>query len=357
MPPSSQEIDMPAGTRYIVEVTDDARTGKIVMPLGRPEVQQPAAAFVFDVLGAEDLASLKRDKQLTDGDLKLLSHLRDVIFTQEGAELVIRDGVSFEANKEILDPDAQFEEYFMPQRKGEGQIYTCTVEIISNDPDRARKRQMLAYQVMFMLHRFKLGYEVRADEVDLLQELSDEAERRNLVRFDMGKNTFVLTEDGERAHRSLVEEAQQLIRRYDIFTDVDVDLSDTDVRFATGHGQDLRVPVWELVGINPFRARFVLGLNDGEWDTLDDWPRRILDPRWFDGVFAFIEQCPTIEDVGRERLERVVDEGKRELRGEAPEGDFDDDDRGYRTVTTYGGPGYYHDPFFGNNWWWLLFLL
>ncbi len=339
---------MPAVT-YLIELTDDAKTGKIVMPLQKADVQRPAADFVFEILGSDDPAGLARDKHLSASDLKLLGHLRDVVFEGRGTDLAIRDGVSFEANREILDPDAPLEEYFLPRNRGGTDVYLCEIEIISQDPDRARKRQMAAYQTMYMLHRFQRGYEIRADEVDALRSLTEDAEQRGLLQFDMGKNTFVLTEDGVKAHQSLLSDAQELIRRYDLFADTDLD-ADGEIRFQTGHGRDLRVPVYELAGINPFRARFVLGLNDGEWDELREWPSRILDPRWFDEIFGIIEDSPTCDDIGRERLERVFDEGRSVLRGDPDyeEGDYED---------VRSGPGYYRDPYFSSSWWWLLFLL
>ncbi|MBM3270875.1 MAG: hypothetical protein FJZ01_24855 [Candidatus Sericytochromatia bacterium] len=340
---------MPTPT-YLIELTDDSRTGKLVVPMQRPEIQRPAADFVFDFIGAGDPARLAREKHLSDADLKLLGHLRGMVFEPDGPDLVIRDGVSFEANREVLDPDASLEEYFLPRRRGDADVYLCQIEVVGHDPDRARKRQMLAYQVMFMLHRFRQGYEVRADEVDLLRDLTEEAEQRGLLRFDMGKQTFVPSEDGLKAHDSLLAEARELVRRYDLFSDCD-EGPDGEPLFGSGHGRDLRVPIYELAGINPFRARFVLGLGDDEWDAMDEWPRKIRDPRWFDELFAFVERCPTIEDVGRDRLERLFDAGRAELRGDA---DYSEPE--YERVSGYG-PGYYRDPFFANSWWWLLLLV
>ncbi len=310
-------------SKYLVEVTDDAKTGKLVLPLQKPAVQQAAIDFVFDVLGAQDPGQLARDMHLTEADLALLTRLQGTIFEKDGDELIIREGVSFEANHEILDPDAMLEEYFVPRRRpgSDTEVYVCVIEIVSGGSDRAQRRQMLPFQLLFMLHRFKRGYEIRADEVDLLRELTDEAENRGLLQFDMGKSSFVLAPDGEQAYKNLVTEAQDLVKRFDIYADVDLEFRG-DVHFGTGSGQDLRVPMYQLAGVDPFRARFVLGLNDGEWDDLQDWPRRILDSGWFDEVFAYVEQCPTIEDIGRQQLERVHDAGRRELRGE---GDFDDE--------------------------------
>lgn len=302
---------------YLIEVTDDARTGKLVLPVQKPDIQRPAIDFVFDVLGAPDPGRLGRELHLTPSDVALLARLQKTIFERDGDELVIRDHISFEANNEILDPDAMLEEYFVPRRRpgSDAEIYVCAIEVVAGGDDRAQKRQMLQFQLLFMLHRFKKGYGIKADEVDLLRGLTEEAESRGLLQFDMGKSTFVLTPDGEQAYKTMVDEAQELIKRFDIYADVDMEFGG-DVFFGTGSGQDLRVPVYQLAGIDPFRARFILGLNDGEWDNLEDWPRRILSPAWFDEIFAYVEQCPTIDDIGRRRLEQVHDAGRRELRGD-----------------------------------------
>ena len=340
---------------YLVEVSDDAKSGKVVFPLQKPEIQRPAIDFVFDVLGAE-VGVVLADHKMPASDTRILQHLQGLIFTRENGELLIRDGISFEANRTTLDPDAHLEEYFLPRRgPGINDVFVCSLEIVSHDPETAKRRQMLAFQIMFALHRFKLGHQTTGDEVDTLTDLTGEAENKGLLIFNMGKNTFAVTPDGEKAHASLVAEAQELIRRYDIFADADMD-SDGSVRFGTGLGRDLRVPIWEFIGINPFRTRFVLGLNDGEWDTLADWPRAIVNPEWFDGVFAPIEESPSVEDIGRDTVQRIFEEGKRALRGDDPE----QEDGDYETVTTYAEPGFqngYRDGFFSNNWWWVLFLL
>ncbi len=335
---------------YLVELSDESKTGKIVLPLSRSAIQRPAVQFVFDVLGAEPDA-LVAEHGLPASDARLLAHLRDVIFTQEGQELVIRDGVEFEANNSPLDPDAQLEEYFLPRPDRPGDVHICHIEVLSADPARARIRQMRAYQVMFALHEFKRGYQTTMTDVDTLRPVTEEAEAKGLLRFDLSKNTFQATPEGENAYQSLIAEAQELIRRYDLFCDVDLAKGQTEIRFGSGLGQDLRIPIWELNGINPFRARFVLGLNDGEWDALGDWPKRIVNPRWFDEIFAPIEDAPTIDNLGRPLCERIFDEGKAELRGEATT---------YTTTETYVDGGYsgsyYRNSFIDNSLWWLLFL-
>jgi hypothetical protein len=100
-----------------------------------------------------------------------------------------------------------------------------------------------------------------------------------------------------------------LIRRYDIFCDVNVDSSGI-ARFDTGVGKDLRVPVYEMEGLDPFRARFLLGINDGEWDNLVNWQDLLKDRKWYDQVFLPIERAPSVEEVGEDKLRSIIDQAK-----------------------------------------------
>jgi len=38
-------------------------------------------------------------------------------------------------------------------------------------------------------------------------------------------------------------------------------------------------------GVDPFRARFLLGLNDGEWNQLDNWLDLFENPQWYAEIF------------------------------------------------------------------------
>ncbi|MBI6546945.1 MAG: hypothetical protein HY692_09140 [Cyanobacteria bacterium NC_groundwater_1444_Ag_S-0.65um_54_12] len=299
---------------YLVEIRDETRIGKLLLPLQKAEVQQPALEFVFSILGAEDPAALVAERNLTPGDAKWLEQLQKFIFVHDGGELVIRDNISFEANQTLLDPDAQLEEYFLPrQRPGGREVLFCEIAVLSNEPAQAQRRQMRAYQIMFILHQFKRGYQTTAADVDVLRELTEEAEEKGLLRFDLSKNTFVIEPAGQRAYESLLAEAAELLRRYDIFADTDVGRDGT-IYFDTGQGNDLRVPIYELAGINPFRARFILGIHDGEWDDLANWAQQITATAWFEAIFADIETAPGMADIGRDLLEQIFDEGKAALR-------------------------------------------
>jgi hypothetical protein len=152
-------------------------------------------------------------------------------------------------------------------------------------------------------------------EVPELQALIEWAEREELIEIDVQKAAYKLTAKGKALHQAQLKEAQDLIRRYDIFGDVDIDASGT-AYFDTGLGKDLRVPVFEVEGVDPFRARFLVGLNDGEFND-EDLAKVAFDIGWYDKIFAPIELAPTAEDIGEPRLMSVLDQGKARLRAES----------------------------------------
>lgn len=172
---------------------------------------------------------------------------------------------------------------------------------------------MEQYARMLFIHQIHEGkpLDVTQDHPEL-EKLIKWAEKEELIEVDVKGYRYKLTKKGEQLYEEQLSEAQDLIRRYDIYADVDVD-QNGKARFDSGLGDDLRVPVYELNGIDPFRARFLLGLNDEEWKELD-WTSHILDEKWYDSVFHTIETAPGLEDVGEERLRSIIEQGKEILR-------------------------------------------
>lgn len=163
------------------------------------------------------------------------------------------------------------------------------------------------------IHQIEEGkpLDVTKDHVRI-DSLIQWAEKEALIEIDVAGYKYKLTDKGLRLYQAQLDEAQDIIRRYDIFGDVDVD-SSGKARFDTGLGADLRVPIWEMDGVDPFRARLLLGLNDEEWKNID-WEETVLEEGWYDEVFAPIEGAPAVEAVGVERLKQIIEQGKTALR-------------------------------------------
>lgn len=166
---------------------------------------------------------------------------------------------------------------------------------------------------MFFLHQIAEGkpLDVIADHPEI-QSLIEWAEKEELIEVDVKGACYKLTEKGRELQQSQIAEAQDLIRRYDIYGDVDMD-SAGKARFDTGLGYDFRVPIWEMEGIDPFRARLLLGMNDGEWKDAD-WPALALNESFYDETFAPIEAAAATADVGEEKLRAIMEQAKRILR-------------------------------------------
>lgn len=164
------------------------------------------------------------------------------------------------------------------------------------------------------LHQISVGasIDVTKDNPEL-EEMIAWAEKEQYIEIDVKTASYKLTERGKRVHDSYIEEAQNLIKKFDIYGDVDLDRSGI-AHFDTGAGRDLRIAAFEMEGVDPFRARFLLGLNDGEWDKLPDWNHLLNDEQFYAEVFAPVERAASIEEIGEDKLATIIDQGKAKLR-------------------------------------------
>jgi len=327
--------------RYLLKVSDASNRHMVVLSLDEDTVRRPAVDVVFDVLGREDADSLVAREVLAEGQLDDFIALQRAIFGRDAQGMFIREPITFLSNGVELNPDLPMINAFVAAHKEGIEYRRCNVVVggaafapctgagraidgkaisASGKTESAltsadsQHGSMREFARLFLLHQIKVGAHV--DVTKDLPELNDSiswAEREGLIEIDVKSAAYKLTERGKRTHASYIEEAQNLIRRYDIFGDVDVDASGK-AHFDTGLGRDLRVPVYEMEGIDPFRARFILGLNDGEWDRLDNWTDVIEDKKWYDEIFRPIETAPSIEDIGEDTLKQIIHQGKALLR-------------------------------------------
>ena len=98
---------------------------------------------------------------------------------------------------------------------------------------------------------------------------------------------FQITGSGRERLGAVLAETEAYIDQYDIFCDVLYDLETRSVRFGTGHGEDLRVPVFESEGIDPIRSVFLLRLYDGSLDGHPaGWTEKIVSDDVFDWMLS-----------------------------------------------------------------------
>ena len=85
----------------------------------------------------------------------------------------------------------------------------------------------------------------------------------NEVTIKTQQGKLEITTTGRQLLGSMIEETESYIEAYDIFKDVIYDPEMLSARFGTGHGDDLRVQVYESEGLNSVRTVFMLMLYDG----------------------------------------------------------------------------------------------
>ncbi|MEB3203223.1 MAG: hypothetical protein VKP57_00840 [Candidatus Sericytochromatia bacterium] len=300
----------------------------LTMVLAQGEIRGSAADLVFGVLG--DPGDAARRFGLDKDRTMVLETLHRRVFIGSGDDLEIREGVEIHVGDEPLDPETPVRQLF---EDAQGPV---VLTVRSDDEASRRSRHMQAYALMGLVWAARAeGLVLPADKVDRLGDLLLLAERRDLLRHEPSRHRFVLTETGSRMAAGLAHEAEDLVHRFDMFADV-TGLSGGSVRFGAGHGEDLRIPMWERAGIEPFRARFVLGLLDGEVTEEPDFPMNLIQPGWFGRFFAPVEHAPHPDDLPPDALDRVADAA-------ADDGLVEE-----TFVTREGGM---------SPWWWALILL
>jgi hypothetical protein len=346
--------------QYLMKLSDVAGQHMVLLTVSELEANRPAIDVVFDVVGAEDIDQLVKSNILSPGQTDDLKALQQIIFDHDAQGAFIRENINFTANGRDLDPEASMGAAFVAAERDGIKYMRCDLVVAS--PDMVPIKQAGGFaggassavgapafgtpaagvtssgavgsgaaasgaagnaedamkdfaQIMF-LRQIAVGYQL--DVTKDLAELADlipELEKKEIIEIDVQKASYKLSAAGKVLHDRYIAEAQDLIKRFDVFADADLDSSGT-ARFDTGLGKDLRVAAYEYAGVDPFRARFLLGINDGEWDQLSNWYQVIFDQSWYENIFAPVARAPGVDDIGREAMRSIIEQGNAAVRSE-----------------------------------------
>jgi len=119
---------------------------------------------------------------------------------------------------------------------------------------------------------------------------------------------YFITPRGYELLNSIIDEAEFYIDNYDIFGDVYVKGA-SEVRFNTGYGGNLIVPVFIREGIDPYRALFIAALYLGNLDHLASELTILFSEEPFRELFSLIAYYPKGK-IGPELLDRIILEGR-----------------------------------------------
>lgn len=320
---------------YLLSLSDDAQEHMVIFTLPENIVRHNAIDVVIDVIGDENIEELVAKNLVAEGYIDDLRALQRMIFDKDEQGIFIRESISFSANHAELNPDAPLMQAFAPALRDGVKYFRSDISVIdaangssgsassgaagsaSGGASKNALHNPKEFSNTFFLHQICVGrqLDVTKDHIELDETLK-QAEKEGLVEVDVKQASYRSTPKGKAKHDAIMNEAQDLIKRYDIYCDVDIDSSGT-ARFDTGLGRDLRVPVYEYEGVDPFRARFLLGLNDGEWDKMDDWTDVVEDPKWFATIMEPIERAPSVDEIGRGKIQSIIEQGKAKLREES----------------------------------------
>lgn len=312
---------------YLLSLSDDGQQHMVIFTLPENIVRHNAIDVVIDVIGDENIDELVAKNLVAEGYVDDLRALQRIIFDKDQQGIFIRESISFTANNADLNPDAPLMQAFAPAMRDGVKYFRSDITVIggasgsssgqSGSASASTVNNPKEFSATFFLHQICVGrqLDVTKDHIELDETLK-QAERDGLVEVDVKQASYRSTPKGKAKHDEIRSEAQNLIKRYDIYCDVDVDSSGT-ARFDTGLGRDLRVPVYEFEGVDPFRARFLLGLNDGEWDKMEDWTDVVEDPKWYASIMEPIERAPSVDEIGRSKIQSIVEQGKAKLREES----------------------------------------
>lgn len=307
--------------QYLLRLSDANSQRMVILTLAERLARQNAIDVVFDVLGNEDVDELVEADVLAAGQSDDFKAFQKFVFDRDEQGLFIRDGIMFSVNGLELNPDAPLLNAFVPAERDGNRYLRCDLVVAGpgqleakEQPQSNPQETIKELSRIFFLHQIAAGFaiDVTKDYPELSEAIAY-AESKGLIEVDVKKVAYKLTAEGERLHQRYISEAQDLIRRFDIYADVDIDAGGR-ARFDTGLGKDFRVPAFEMEGVDPFRARFLLGLNDGEWDHLSNWYELFEDQKWYEQIFEPVETAPSVDDIGRARMSSIIDQAKSTLR-------------------------------------------
>lgn len=169
-----------------------------------------------------------------------------------------------------------------------------------------------------MVALYKLDTDDSAEKAirkrDDLAEARDYLLFHNLVAAD-DKGRLSITQQGRRAIGSLLDEQDDLIRRFDVYRDVVIrSRSGLPVaEFGTLAGADYRVAVFKHQGVDAYRAVFLLSLLSRELDEelqRAGWLDVINDDRFYERILAPVVDHATLPP---ETLDELAAQGQQYL--------------------------------------------
>ena len=191
------------------------------------------------------------------------------------------------------------------------------VDPFSEMTDEQKETMLRDFRGLFILYLMdRFGYQPELQDTEHVAAGDLFAVLEHLASEDMGlisfEGDYFITPRGHDLLDSIIYEAEFYVDNYDIFGDVYV-RNASEIRFNTGHGANLIAPVFVREGIDPYRAFFVAALYLGNLDHLVSDLTVLFSEEPFRQLFSLIAHSTTVEDIGTELLDRIIQAGRSKV--------------------------------------------
>ena len=168
---------------------------------------------------------------------------------------------------------------------------------------------MQANMLMYFLdkHEYKLPVDPIAESDQNLLPIAKKLQSVKLIAPSDLDKTFTISAEGRQAIGRTIAETESYIDQYDVFKDVLLDERSGAPEFGTGHGQDLRVQIYEAEDLDLVRIVFLLRLYDSTLDeVLATWRDSIHSEQFFGELLSPIINA---ERADEEWVEVILEAG------------------------------------------------
>ncbi len=166
--------------------------------------------------------------------------------------------------------------------------YEVLARFVELEGDKDDLLQWLRSSVLLYFmdkHRFSLPLEPSDELGRQLLPIAEKLVSTNLIASSIEAGEYEITAQGRQLLGQMIDETESQIDHFDVFKDVVYDYEAQTIEFNTGHGQDLRVQVYEAEGLDAFRAVYLLRLYDGAIDEYSGrWRQEIHNEEFFDNL-------------------------------------------------------------------------
>ncbi|HAL48201.1 MAG: hypothetical protein CL694_04205 [Chloroflexi bacterium] len=158
---------------------------------------------------------------------------------------------------------------------------------------------MRACMLIYFLdkHGFVLPVHASDDLYAALLQMAGPLQDRGFIEPSPGGHMLDISDEGRAFIAEMMDEAEAYIGAFDAFGDVVPPQGKRPIEFATGRGLDLRVQVFDVEGIDAYRAVFLLRLYDGSLDEFrSEWRKSVTDDEFLNWVIEPAVDFDAVED-------------------------------------------------------------